>query len=79
MVQYLLQATEMLEDKPTDNPINNKKIINKFKVRIKSLFDKWWKAQAIVTGQNKLDFYYKLKRSFNYESYLDNVPRSTRI
>ena len=30
-------------------------------------------------GQNKLDFYYKYKRHFRYETYLDNIEKHNRM
>ena len=41
-------------------------------------FQEWWKSQAVVTGSNKLDFYYKYKKCFTFEKYLDNIPRNSR-
>ena len=45
------------------------------KQNLKKSFDFWWKSQANPTGVNKLDFYYQHKKTFAYETYLDNIPR----
>ena len=79
VIQYLLQVTEMTEEKPSEDSNKNKPIIKKFKQKIISLFENWWKNQAVVTGRNKMDFYYKHKKIFKYESYLDNLSRSKRV
>ena len=77
LVTYLLKITNI-----TDTPIQNSKnnhIINKFKDGIKHLYETWWTKQAKPTGVNKLDFYYKYKKTFKYETYLDNIPKYIRI
>ena len=74
VVQYLLQTTEMIGEKPSENGKENEKFIKKFKQKIKTLYENWWKKQAVITGENKMDFYYKHKKIFKYESYLDNIP-----
>ena len=79
IVQFLLEYTGMSN---TDFPNNSKEVDEKtkiFKSKLISKFKLWWKTQAVVTGSNKLDFYYKYKKNFSFETYLDNVPRGTRI
>ena len=76
IVVYLLKVTNITE-KPTTTE-NNNKIASKFKREIKLCYDKWWKNQAKTTGENKLDYYYKYKKTFAYETYLDNVPKYIR-
>ena len=53
--------------------------IKKFNSTLKSSFHQWWKSQAIVTGVNKLDFYYKYKKHFRFEKYLDTIPKASRM
>ena len=79
IVQYLLQVTNMQEINPSENIKENNKISTNFQQKINSVFKEWWETQAIVSGENKLDFYYKYKKAFNYETYLDNVPKHLRI
>ena len=69
----------MTEEKPPEDRNQNKSIIKKIKQKIISLFENWWKNQAVVTGRNKMDFYYKHKKIFKYESYLDNLSRNKRV
>ena len=79
IVQFLLEYTGM---STTDFPSTSKEINEKMKIFKSKLifkFQLWWKTQAIVTGSNKLDFYYKYKKTFSFETYLDNIPRGTRI
>ena len=71
IIIFLLKAMEI--------EINTESIsVPNVKHKLQSLFKNWWKAQAVATGTNKLDFYYKYKKSFQFESYLDNIPRYVR-
>ena len=76
IVEFLLQAVNMQNTNPHENTTKN---IKTFCQNLKQDFDRWWKSQAKVTGENKLDFYYSFKKTFEYEKYLDNVPRQNRI
>jgi hypothetical protein len=66
----------------TDENITSSQEIEKnakiFKSKIYTKYTDWWKSQAVVTGENKLDFYYKYKKLFQFESYLDNIPKNLR-
>ena len=53
--------------------------IPNLKTKLQTIFQNWWKSQAKPTGVSKLDFYYRYKKSFQYEKYLDNVPRYFRL
>ena len=77
IVVYLLKVTNITE-KPTTDEKNNNKIASTFKKEIKRRYETWWKDQAKITGENKLDYYYKYKRTFAYETYLDNIPKYIR-
>jgi hypothetical protein len=78
MIVYLLKVTEITA-RPSSDTKNNNTIVSKFKKAIKSHYETWWKNQAMITGENKLDFYYKHKRTFKYETYLDNIPKYIRL
>ena len=63
IVHFLLEYTGMSN---TDFPTNSKEVDEKmkiFKSKLISKFKLWWKTQAVVTGSNKLDFYYKYKKN----------------
>jgi hypothetical protein len=80
MIVYLMKVTNITEKPcPDVKNKNNNTIVSKFKKEIKSQYETWWKNQAVITGENKLDFYYKYKRTFKYETYLDNIPKYIRI
>ena len=63
---------------PTETQTENIKVPN-LQLKLQTLFKDWWSNQAKPTGANKLDFYYQHKKTFKYESYLDNIPRYIRI
>ena len=75
IIDFLLKFTDT--NVPQDK--TEKVITLNFRKRMKTLFEKWWEAQAIITGQNKLDFYYRYKRTYRYEEYLDNIHRNIRM
>ena len=77
IIEYLLQITK-INLKPSENIKNNNEILTKFKREIYIYYQQCWKEQAITTGTNKLDFYYKHKKTFKYETYLDNIPKHIR-
>ena len=64
IVEHLLEITEMTGTIPSNDVTENNKIIKKFKNNQTTVFNKWWNRQAVITGQNKLDFYYKHKKVF---------------
>ena len=77
IVAYLLKLTNITET-PSLDANNSTRIASKFKKEIRTCYETWWKNQAVTTGESKLDFFYKHKRSFKYESYLDNIPKYIR-
>jgi hypothetical protein len=78
IIHFLLNYTGTTRNLPhTENEINEKS--KTFKSKLTSRFTNWWKDQAIVTGHNKLDYYYKYKKTFQFEKYLDTIPKGTRI
>ena len=66
------QVTPPFQVAPPDGK-SAKELTLRFRNKIKTIFEKWWEDQANVTGQNKLDFYYKYKRTFKYEEYLKTM------
>ena len=78
IIEYLTQIMNINMTPNKDEKINNN-IIKLFKQNIETNYKEWWSSQAIPTGHNKLDFYYKFKKTFKYEKYLDNVPRNLRM
>ena len=77
IVRFLTKNVNFEEPINSSKDIDNK--IRKFKVLLKSKFQRWWNIQAVVTGKNKLDFYFKYKKQFCFEKYLDNIPKATRM
>ena len=63
---------------PNIDKTKNNDLIKSFKIALRKHFETWWTKQAIPTGTNKLDFFYRYKKCFLYESYLDNLPRHLR-
>ena len=78
IILYLSKVTNIRENPTTDEKSNNR-IATNFKKEIKHCYEIWWKNQAKITGENKLDYYYKYKKTFAYETYLDNVPKNIRL
>ena len=76
IVHFLLKAMDIEID---EDETGKKVEISNLKIKLQTLFQNWWTTQAKSTGVNKLDFYYKYKKSFQYEKYLDNVPRYIRL
>ena len=76
IVKFLKVFTDTEENISSSQDIERKAKI--FKSKIYSKYSNWWKSQAVVTGENKLDFYYKYKKTFKFESYLDDIPKNLR-
>ena len=76
IVKFLKVFTDTNENISSSQDIEKKAKI--FKSKIHTKYTNWWKSQAVVTGENKLDFYYKYKKTFKFESYLDNIPKNLR-
>ena len=79
IVQFLLDYTEMTGENMPSSPKDIDGKMKLFKSKLIAKFKKWWETQAVVTGTKKLDFYFKYKKNFSFETYLDNIPRGTRI
>ncbi len=76
-VEYLRKVANVT-DIPIDTPANINKLFKSFKQNLKQLFVTWWDKQKTAKPSTKLDFYYKHKKVFRYETYL-NLPKSLRI
>jgi hypothetical protein len=76
IVNFLKILTHADESIASSKDIERKAKVFKSKLFLKYI--DWWKSQAVVTGENKLDFFYKYKKTFKFESYLDNIPKNLR-
>ena len=77
IIHYLLKLTGMQNMRPTNNIKTNGGLIKSFKRRLKAVL--LGEVQTGMINSPKLDFYNKFKKSLQFESYLDNVPRHLRI
>ena len=75
MVTYLLSITKITE-KPSKNTKSNNRILCSFKKKIKQCFEQWWQTKSISEG--KLDFFFKYKKTFKCEEYINFLPRHIR-
>ena len=76
MLRYLLNALGV-NIQPSPNPKINDKFARDIKTKIHQHFDQWWQSRR--QGGGKLDFYFKQKKVFKREEYLDTLPRNLRI
>ena len=79
IVDFLLIIAALQGCKRPANQNEIRNFASNFKKQLMLVFEEWWRNQAVITGQNKLDYYYKYKRVFRYESYLDNIEKHNRI
>ena len=77
IVKYLLKTTS-LETVEVENEKDVGKVITNFKLKIKKLYEEWWLEKMMSVENRKLDFFFKYKKSFSFEKYLDALPRHTR-
>ena len=77
MTRYITKSINFNETVTSSKEIDSKMKI--CKALLQKNFQQWWKSHAVVTGVNKLDFYYKYKKQFSFEKYLDNVPKALRM
>ena len=73
IIIFLLKSIDVNINKTTE-----KIEVPNLKQKLQNLFKNWWNSQAKPTGVNKLDFYHQYEKSFQFEKYLDNVPRYIR-
>lgn len=78
MVKYLLKATD-LENETVENEKQAEKVINKFKIKIRKMYDEWWFDKMSSVENRKLEFFFRYKKTFKFEQYLDTLPRNVRI
>lgn len=77
MVYFLLRATGTSQ-MPIDSKPNINKTLKFFKQKIQHLFLSWWDNQKTTVSTKLTPFYYKHKKIFRFETYLDNIPRHIR-
>ena len=78
IVTFLLETTG-LKKIPWYNDTLTQKNLNMFKEKIRTCFTNWWlDYENRKQGRSKLDFYFKFKQNFKFESYLDNIPKNIR-
>ena len=63
---------------PHNQNITINKSLQNFKQKLEQLFISWWKNEKTSKNTKLTPFYYKHKNTFNFETYLDNVPRHIR-
>ena len=78
IVDYLQQVVGVKLNPGGDDKVNTKQIRG-FGESIRSLFEKGWHEKLGSHENNKLDFFYKYKRVFRFEKYLDRIPRHIRL
>ena len=78
IVEYLLKLTN-INQQPTQNITSNNKLVNTFKLNIKQHYERWWHLKMQPKDSTKYDFFYKYKKNYKFEDYLDNIPRHIRI
>ena len=78
IVKFLLKATS-LNDIPVANENEAGKIITKFKEKIKMMYRQWWLEKMMSVENRKLEFFFKYKKTFLFEKYLDALPRHIRL
>ena len=76
IVSYLVKVTGT-NARPSNDQKKNNKIIKSFKTNLLASFEDWWQEQTTTDG--KLDFFFKHKKTFTYEKYLDTLPRHLRM
>ena len=75
MINFLLRTT-CTNLMPIDNKININKMLKLFKQKSRELFISFWESQKDNTKLTP--FYYKHKKTFRFETYLDNAPKHIR-
>ena len=74
-INFLRKAAGV-EDMPVNSKPEKEKLIQNCRQNLKKLYLNWWEEQK--TQNSKLDFYFKYKKVFRYEKYLDVLPRNVR-
>ena len=78
LVDFLLEITNMKGIRPNLEAKDIEKLKKIFTDRLKFLFTQWWMGQRAGNNISKLEFYFRHKRHFKFEPYLDNIPRNVR-
>ena len=71
-----LRKVANVEGMPLNTNSEKAKLVIKYKQNLKKLYLNWWEEQK--TENPKLDFYFKHKKVFRYEKYLDELPKNIR-
>ena len=78
IIQYLLKFTK-IDQQPSVVASKNHNLINTFKKNIKQLYVEWWRSKMLSNDSTKFCFFYKYKKIFIFEKYLDCIPRHIRL
>ena len=78
IIDYLFEITNIPQH-PTKNKSSNDKLIDTFKKNLKSKYEQWWRVKMQPNDSTKYDFYYKYKKNYIFEDYLDHIPRHIRL
>ena len=78
LVKFLLKTTN-LSPGEIQNENESGQIINAFKQNIKLIYQNWWHEKLMSDENKKLKFFFKYKKIFKFEKYLDSLPRHIRM
>ena len=77
IVKYLQKATNT-SFVPNQNNKENDKIITQFKNKLQNYYKDWWLKTMKSEENKKLDFFFRHKKTFSFEQYLDFMPKNLR-
>ena len=77
IVKYLQKATNT-SFVPNQNNKENDKIITHFKNNLQNYYKDWWLKTMKSEENKKLDFFFRHKKTFSFEQYLDFMPKNLR-
>ena len=75
VINFLRDTTET-KNLPVEHQTEINKFHRLFKKNIQQLYLNYWEEQKL--SSSKLDFYYRYKKVFRFEKYLDNIPKHIR-
>ena len=78
IVHFILKYCNIHEEPSKITPIN-KNLTNTFQNNIKNLYVEWWRSKIKPENSTKYDFFYKYKKHYIFEKYLDKIPRDIRL
>ena len=80
IIDYLLTYTDMKKTFNLEEIISKHKIfIQKFKHKITSKYQNYWKPELNSNKKSKLDFYKTIKKNYYFEQYLDVFDKEKRL